>query len=84
MRIAASVWARARGRVHISFCCECIVCRVLGPYEGLERPLISCEWLPSSSYDTSRRRLTGFPLSLAVCVTLSFSAQEEPWEIASD
>lgn len=66
MRIVASVCVRARARA-CSFSASRIVCHLLGSYEWLERPLISCEWLLSSSYDTSRHRLTGFPLSHGLC-----------------
>lgn len=62
MRIVASVSACARVRFSKS-----IVCHLLGSFKWLQRPLISCEWLLSSSYDTSRRRLTGFPLSHSFC-----------------
>lgn len=67
MRIVASVCVRACAGVCTFIFCERIVCHLLGSYEWLERPLISCEWLLSSSYDTSRHRLTGFPLSHSLC-----------------
>lgn len=45
MRPSCVLFAPVHARVRVFFF-ESIVCHLLGPYKWLERPLISCEWLP--------------------------------------